>query len=63
MKIKIQVEFEVNTDNENIALGAASMAAWNHLCLSMWGQALADEVVVFVDGFGEFTVKMGEDHD
>lgn len=66
MKVKIQIEFEVETgedDDEAVAKSAASMAAWDHLCLTNTGQSVVDEVEVHVDGHGSYTVKLGEDHE
>lgn len=69
MKIKIQVEFEVRSDveddelTEDVVKSAASLAAWNNLCLTNNGIQVVDEVTVHVDGFGECVVRVGEDHD
>ncbi len=63
MHVKIKIEFEVDTDDETIARSAASMAAWDFLTLSETGESCVDEVTVYVDGHGDRTVKMGQDHD
>jgi hypothetical protein len=73
MKVKILVEFEVTTDldeeehgelTENRAKSAASEAAYQHLCFTHnIGFASIESVDVHVDGFGECTVKIGEEHE
>lgn len=71
MKVRILVEFEVepcdaSEDGElqtTDAKGAASMAAWNHLCLTESGMSVRDSVRVHVDGYGECLVRIGEDHE
>jgi hypothetical protein len=66
MKVKILVEFEVDdTDDENVAKSAASMAAYHYLafCDAIGVNRGQDECEVHVDGHGEFTVRIGEDHE
>jgi hypothetical protein len=71
MKVKILVEFEVEPAEyedgreltENYAKGAASMAAWHHLCLTLTGVGVAEDVVVHADGFGDCRVRIGEEHE
>jgi len=70
MKVKILVEFDVEPAygvegelTENYAKGAASMAAWNNLCLTLAGAGVAEEVRVHADGFGECIVRVGENHE
>jgi hypothetical protein len=74
MKIKIGVEFDVKglEDEEEcgpltqqVAKGAASMAAFDYLsfCTISGVNTDTDEVKVNVDGYGECIVRLGEDHD
>jgi len=69
MKVKILVEFEVEAlENkadldEAAAKAAASIAAYDHLALTWNGQDLTGQAIVFVDGFGECSVAVGEDHE
>lgn len=65
MKVKIGVEFDVDTDEENVAKAAASLAAYNYLtfCEVSGVRTDVDEVTVYVDGYGDVTVRLGEDHD
>ena len=73
MKVRILIEFDVESledeeededeFTENVAKGAASQAAWDHLTLSRNGVNLADDVEVHVDGFGRCRVKVGEAHE
>lgn len=76
MKVKILVEFEIEAKvdiqgkdfdndalNENVCKSAASMAAWNNVCLTANGQDVTKEVEVHVDGFGKCKVKIGEEHE
>lgn len=66
MKVKIHVEFEVpDAEDERIAKAAASVAAWEYLafCTAIGVNAGREECRVHVDGAGEYTVKIGEDHD
>lgn len=66
MKVKILIEFEVDdTDEESVAKSAASMAAYDFLsfCTVSGVNTDTDEVQVHVDGHGEFTVRLGEDHE
>ena len=65
MKVKILVEFEVDdTDDEVVAMSAASMAAYDYLsfCTATGVNAGKDECEVHVDGHGNFVVRLGEDH-
>ena len=67
-KVKIQVEFVVESGNgedltENQIASAASLAAWDYLVLTNNGRDIAEAVIVFVDGFGECSVAVGEDHE
>lgn len=67
MKVKILVEFDVpETDDENIAKSAASMAAHNFLAID--GGEYAEACTVHVDGHsedetGEYLVRLGDDHE
>jgi hypothetical protein len=63
MKVKILVEFDVDTEDENEARAAASMAAYHNLTLTRNGVDTRDDVKVHVDGVGEIAVCLGEDHD
>lgn len=66
MKVKILVEFEVTAGAEvtgSVAKSAASMAAWDNLCLTRNGIGVHDSVTVHVDGYGECEVKIGEEHE
>lgn len=73
MKVKILVEFEVETELDDIEHGeltesrarsAASEAAYQHLCFTKnIGFASLESIEVDVDGFGECTVRIGEDHE
>ena len=66
MKVKILVEFEVeDCDDENVAKSAASQAAWDYLafCSVTDVNPGRDDCEVHVDGHGEFTVLIGEDHE
>jgi len=71
MKVKILIEFDVTTDldeeehgelTEARAKSAASQAAYDNLVLTRNGPHVHDDVEVHVDGFGDCTVKLGEDH-
>ena len=66
MKVKILVEFDVpGTDDEQVAKGAASMAAYDYLsfCTVSGVNTDTEEVEVHVDGHGEFAVRLGTDHE
>jgi hypothetical protein len=74
LKVKILIEFDVEPleedlgegeFNEQIAKGAASMAAFNFLtfCTVSGVNTDTDAVEVHVDGFGRCMVKLGEDHE
>jgi len=68
VKVKIQVEFVVEPVDdeeltENQALSAASLAAWDNLCLTHNGRDIVEIATVYVDGLGECEVSVGEDHD
>ena len=68
MKVKILVEFEVKHEEEdeiteNQAKDAATLAAWHHLVFTGNGLNVTKQVAVFVDGFGECSVKLGEEHE
>lgn len=70
MKVKILIEFDVEVGDdadfeldESVAKSAASMAAWNNLCLTLNGLHVAETCGVHVDGYGECVVKLGEDHE
>lgn len=63
MKVKILVEFDVDTEDENEARAAASVAAYHNLCFTLNGLQVVEEVSVHVDGVGEIEVCLGEDHD
>jgi hypothetical protein len=73
MKVKIGIEFDVEPleevepgeFNENVAKGAASMAAFDYLtfCEISGVRTDTDEVTVHVDGFGECRVRLGKEHD
>lgn len=66
MKVKILVEFDVpDTDDENVARSAASMAAYDYLsfCNATGVNRGLDACEVHVDGHGDFTVRIGEDHE
>ena len=59
------IEFEVNTDDEDIAKAAASMAAYNYLtfCEISGENTDTESVEVHVDGAGKFEVELGDDHE
>ena len=72
MKVKIQIEFEGTADldedehgslTKERAVGAASEAAYQNLCLTNNGIGVVESVSVHVDGFGECEVKVGEEHE
>ena len=65
MKVKILIEFDVDTDEEGVAKAAASQAAYDYLtfCTVSGVNTDTDEVTVHVDGYGECTVRLGEDHE
>lgn len=74
MKVKIEIEFDVDpkeghfdpTEEKDVerAKSAASMAAYNNLCMTQNGLDVHDDTVeVHVDGFGPCTVTLGEDHE
>jgi hypothetical protein len=65
MKVKIGIEFEVDTEDEDLAKSAASVAAWEYLsfCKNTGYSTGVEEVTVHVDGHGNIDVKIGEDHD
>ena len=67
MKVKIGIEFDVDTEEEDVAEAAASLAAYHYLSfvrVSGSGRGSdVGEVRVHVDGYGEVTVRFGEDHD
>lgn len=64
MRVIIPVEFEVESEeeglNDNYATGAASLAVENYLsfCEISGYSTDTNEVSVYVDGFGECTVKL-----
>ncbi len=75
MKVKILVEFEVETAavdedgdelelDERVAKNAAGAAAWDYLsfCTVSGTNTDSEKVTVHVDGFGECIVKLGEEH-
>lgn len=67
-KVRIMIEFEVTgledePPTESQCKGAASMAAWDHLCLTTAGVGVTTSVKVHVDGFGHCEVRVGEDHE
>jgi hypothetical protein len=75
MKVKIQIEFEVEGVEEEdpdrvpldeaIAKGAASLAAYDYLsfCTVSGVNTDTEEVTVYVDGYGTCKVKLGSEHD
>ncbi len=73
MKVKILVEFEVETNvyddeaplTEDVAKAAASQAAYDFLsfCTVSGVNTDTEAVTVHVDGHGECQVKLGEDHE
>jgi hypothetical protein len=65
MKVKIKVEFDVDTDDENVARSAASQAAYDYLsfCTISDVNAGHEDCTVHVDGHGEVKVTIGSDHD
>lgn len=66
MKVKLLVEFEVpKAEDENVAKSAASMAAYHYLtfCSAVGVNAGREECEVHVDGYGDYTVRIGEDHE
>ena len=71
MKVRLSVEFDVEVTEptegmeltENQIKSAASIAAFDNLCLTMNGQDVCEDVEVHVDGFGTCTVKVGEAHE
>lgn len=66
MRVKILIEFDVDTDEENIAKSAASQAAYDYLtfCTVSGMNTECDEVEVEVDGCEEpVTVRLGDDHE
>lgn len=65
MKVTIPIEFEVETNvdelSEVVAKEAAHVAAWNALCMTQNGQDVTEEAVeAHVDGFGQCKVKLCE---
>ena len=65
MRVKILVEFEVDTDDVGEAKAAASMAAYDYLTFCTISGVNSDtkEVTVHVDGCGDRIVRLGEDHE
>ena len=65
MKVKIGIEFYVDTDDDDVARSAASQAAYHFLALVMVSGHSTDskEVEVDVDGVGSVTVSLGTDHE
>ena len=65
MKTKILIEFDVDTDDEDVAKGAASQAAYDYLsfCEVAGVRTDTDEVTVHVDGHGDVDVRLGDDHE
>ena len=65
MKTKILIEFDVDTDEESVAKSAASLAAYDYLTFCTVSGVNTDtaEVEVHVDGHGDVTVRLGEDHE
>ena len=66
MKVKILIEFEVpDAEDEDVAKSAASMAAYDYLsfCTATDVNPGRDVCSVHVDGHGEFTVFIGQDHE
>jgi hypothetical protein len=68
MQVKIEVQFEVETDEddeltEQQAKDAASLAAFHHLTLIEVSGVTTDteEVEVHVDGFGKCRVRLSND--
>ena len=66
MLVKILIEFDVDTDDENVAKAAASVAAWDFLtfCTVSGHNSDTEEVEVQVDGEAEkISVRLGITHD
>lgn len=69
MKVKIQIEFEVEGFDDELdeqqAKSAASLAAYDYLsfCTATGVNAGTEECKVHVDGYGECLVTIGADHD
>ena len=65
MRVKIKVEFEVDTDDEQVARSAASQAAHDFLsfCEVSGESTDVETVTVHVDGHGGVEVSLGEDHE
>jgi len=67
VKVKISIEFDVNSDEDDFteaeAKAAASVAAWDNLVLTANGQNVCETVTAHVDGFGECTVSVGDEHE
>ena len=65
MRTRILIEFDVDTDDEDVARSAASLAAYNFLsfCTISGVNSDTDMVTVHVDGHGEVDVRLGEDHE
>lgn len=69
MKVKILCEFNVESKEkgltEKIAKDAAGLAAFNYLSFVKISGVTTDieSVTVFVDGFGDCQVSIGEDHE
>ena len=66
MKVKILIEFEVaDAEDESVAKSAASMAAYDFLtfCTVSGVNTDTEEVEVHVDGHGEYTVRLGTEHE
>lgn len=63
MRVKILIEFDVpDAEDERIAKEAASLAAYDYLtfCKVSGENTDTEEVVVHVDGHGEYAVRLGD---
>lgn len=65
MRIKIEVEFEVTSDEEGLtedeARDAAEMAVFHNLAFTNNGEDVTDQVTQHVDGFGECEISIPTD--
>lgn len=65
MRVKIEVEFDVHSDEDGLtekyAQEAAEMAVYHHLAFTKHGDYANEEIEQHVDGFGKCTISIPTD--